>query len=212
MIKVITVGPLEENTVILVDKSSREAVVIDPGAEGERILKELRPYETVAILATHGHLDHIGQVGFLKEKLNVPFYMNKKDSFLISNDIFPGFSQMIGAYPCPEPEFDLREGDIINFGSSSLEVIETPGHTPGGVCFYNRKEGYLVAGDTIFKGSIGRTDLPGGDPQTLMRSLQKITSLPDDTVIICGHGPDTTVGEEKRSNPYITGRFNVDLW
>jgi glyoxylase-like metal-dependent hydrolase (beta-lactamase superfamily II) len=169
-------------------------------------------YEVVAILATHGHLDHIGQVGFLKEKLDIPFYMNSKDRFLISNDIFPGFSQMIGAYPCPEPDFDLKEEMVIDFGDSSLIVIETPGHTPGSVCFYNEREGYLISGDTLFRGSVGRTDLPGGSYDALMNSLKKIVKLPEETAVICGHGPETTIGEEKRSNPYITGRFRIDLW
>ncbi|WP_457622975.1 MBL fold metallo-hydrolase [Persephonella sp.] len=212
MIKVLTVGPIEENTVILTDKSNKFAVVIDPGAEGERIIKDIEGLESVFILATHGHLDHVGQVGFIKEKLNIPFCMNKKDSFLISNELFTGFSTMLGAYPCPEPDIDLKEGDTIEFGDSRLEVIETPGHTPGSVCFYNRDEGYVVVGDTLFKGSVGRTDLPGGDPDLLMESLKKLTKLPDETVVICGHGPKTTIGEEKRSNPFITGRFRLDLW
>ena len=212
MIKILTVGPLEENTVLLIDDETKETVIIDPGAEGEKILTELKDLKPVCILATHGHLDHIGQVGFLKEQFNIHFYMNEKDSFLISNNIFPGFAEMLKAVPCPDPDFNLKEGDKISFGRQELTVIETPGHTPGGICFYSEKEKYLVAGDTLFRGSVGRTDLPGGDEKELLRSLKKLTELPDDTVVICGHGPNTTIGEEKRSNPYITGRYKINLW
>ncbi len=210
MVKVFAVGPLQENTVIVADDKTKEAVIIDPGAEGERILSKLEGLKPVAIINTHGHLDHVGQVGFLKEKLNIPFYLNKKDEFLINNDIFPGFASMIGAYPCPTPDFDLKEGDEIPFGNRRFIVIETPGHTPGGVCFYDPENKLLIAGDTLFKRGVGRTDLPGGDAETLKKSLEKLMELPEDTVVVSGHGDTTTIGEEKYHNPFITGR--ISLW
>ncbi|MDQ7055304.1 MAG: MBL fold metallo-hydrolase [Persephonella sp.] len=176
MIKVLTVGPLEENCIIVVDEESREAVVVDPGAEGDSIIESIENLKLRYILATHGHLDHVGQVGYLKERYDVPFVMNEKDMFLINNDIFPGFAQMIGAYPCPQPDIKINEGDIIEFGRFSLKVIETPGHTPGSVCFYDEKNQFVITGDTLFKGSIGRTDLPGGNMSQMEQSLKKLIS------------------------------------
>ncbi len=212
MVKVLTVGPLQENTVLYIDEETGKAAVIDPGAEGERIIFALDSFSPEVILATHGHLDHIGQVGFLRRELDIPFYMNKRDEFLINNDIFPGFSEMIDAYPCPKPDKYISEGDIIKIGNSQLKVIETPGHTPGGVCFFDEKNKVLIAGDTLFRGSVGRTDLPGGNSEELMKSLKRLMELPEDTVVYCGHGPSTTIGAEKRTNPYITGVHRLGLW
>ncbi|NPA52885.1 MAG: MBL fold metallo-hydrolase [Aquificae bacterium] len=210
MIKVFAVGPLQENTVIIADDTTKEAVIVDPGAEGEKILSKLEGLKPVAIINTHGHLDHVGQVGFLKKKLDIPFYLNKKDTYLINNDIFPGFAQLIGAVPCPAPDYNLEEGDEIPFGKRKFVVIETPGHTPGGVCFYDPDNKILISGDTLFRRGVGRTDLPGGDADTLKNSLKKLMELPEDTVVIAGHGDTTTIGEEKHHNPFITGR--IELW
>jgi glyoxylase-like metal-dependent hydrolase (beta-lactamase superfamily II) len=212
MVKVLTVGPLQENTVFFIDEETGETAIIDPGAEGERIVYALGNLKPTVILATHGHLDHVGQVGFLRKEFDIPFFMNRKDEFLIDNDIFPGFADMIDAYPCPKPDKDLKEGIEIQVGKSTLQVIETPGHTPGSVCFYDEKNGILISGDTIFRGSVGRTDLPGGDMNQLMNSLKKLINLPEDTVVYSGHGPTTTIGEEKRTNPYITGAYRLKLW
>ena len=212
MIKILTVGPLQENTVIIIDEGTEEVVVVDPGAEGKRILKELENYNLRYILATHGHIDHVGQVGFLKENFNVPFLMNEKDLFLINNDIFPGFAQMVGATACPEPDRSLKEGDIISFGRFNLRVIETPGHTPGSVCFYDEENSFVITGDTLFRGGIGRTDLPGGNMKQMENSLKKLMELPEDTDVIPGHGDPTKIGIEKKTNPYITGNFRMELW
>jgi len=212
MIKVLTVGPLEENTVFVIDEDTKDAVVVDPGAEGEKILKGLENYTLRYILATHGHIDHVGQVGFLKDYYNVPFLMSQKDLFLINNDIFPGFAQIVGATRCPEPDRFLKEGDTVSFGRFELKVIETPGHTPGSICFYDEKNDFVITGDTLFKGSIGRTDLPGGDMKQMENSLKKLMKLPDDTDVIPGHGDPTKIGIEKKTNPYITGDFRIKLW
>ncbi|WP_457635593.1 MBL fold metallo-hydrolase [Persephonella sp.] len=212
MIRILTVGPLQENTIFIIDEDTKEVVVVDPGAEGERILKELENYNLRYILATHGHIDHVGQVGFLKKIFDVPFFMSQKDLFLINNDIFPGFAQMVEAAVCPEPDRFLKEGETISFGRFNLRVIETPGHTPGSICFYDQKNSFVITGDTLFKGSIGRTDLPGGDMKQMENSLKKLMELPDDTDVIPGHGDTTKIGIEKKTNPYITGNFRIELW
>jgi len=208
-VKTLTVGPLAENCFIVFEENSKDAVVIDPGADGDFILNELKDLNVKAILATHGHLDHIGQVGYLKEKLNVPFYMNKKDEFLINNEIFPNFAYIIKAVKCPSPDFDVKDDDVLKFGNLEFQVIEMPGHTPGSVCFFNEKEKIIFVGDTLFKGSVGRTDLPGGNGKMLEQSLKKLMEFPEDTVVYSGHGPKTTIGIEKRTNPFITGVFRL---
>jgi len=212
MVKVLAVGPLQENTIFFIDEDTGKMAVIDPGAKGERIKYAIDGFEPVCILATHGHLDHVGQVGFIRNEFNIPFFMNKKDEFLIDNDIFPGFAEMIDAYPCPKPDKDLKENDIIEIGKKRLKVLETPGHTPGGVCFFDEENKILISGDTLFKGSVGRTDLPGGNMEQLLKSLKKLVKLPDDTIVYPGHGPTTTIGEEKKTNPYITGLHRLRLW
>ncbi len=208
-IKTLTVGPLAENCFIVFEENSKDAVVIDPGADGDFILNELKDLDVKAILATHGHLDHIGQVGYLKEKLNTPFYMNKKDEFLINNEIFPNFAYIVKAVKCPSPDFDVKDDDVLKFGNLEFQVIEMPGHTPGSVCFFNEKEKIIFVGDTLFKGSVGRTDLPGGNGKMLEQSLKKLMEFPEDTVVYSGHGPKTTIGIEKRTNPFITGVFRL---
>jgi len=208
-IKTLTVGPLAENCFIVFEENSKDAVVIDPGADGDFILNELKDLDVKAILATHGHLDHIGQVGYLKEKLNTPFYMNKKDEFLINNEIFPNFAYIVKAVKCPSPDFDVKDDDVLKFGNLEFQVIETPGHTPGSVCFFNEKEKIIFVGDALFKGSVGRTDLPGGNGKMLEQSLKKLMEFPEDTVVYSGHGPKTTIGIEKRTNPFITGVFRL---
>ena len=203
ILKVIPVGPLAVNCSIVADEKSGEAIIIDPGAEAEKILDSVKEFKVIGIIATHGHIDHVGQVGRLKKELNVPFFMNPKDNFLINDEIWQGFGTYIGAVPCPEPDIPLKEGEEIKVGNLSLRILHTPGHTPGLCCLYEENRRVLIAGDLLFKGSVGRWDLPGGNLDDLKKSVKRIlTELPPDTLVICGHYDETTIGQERVFNPF----------
>ena len=204
-LKVIPVGPLQMKCSVLIDEKTGESAVIDPGAEPEKILSQLEGTNPKFMLATHGHIDHVGQVKELKERLKIPFLMHRADLFLINDPLWAGFDRYIGAsLPCPEPDDFLEDGQVIQVGSQKLKVIHTPGHTPGHCCFFQEEEKILVAGDLLFRGSVGRWDLPGGNLQELRSSLLRIISeIPEDTQVVCGHGEGTTIGREKRFNPLL---------
>ncbi|MCX7738816.1 MAG: MBL fold metallo-hydrolase [Hydrogenothermaceae bacterium] len=208
-VKKVTVGFIQENCYIIYDEESKDAVIVDPGAEGDEILEALNGLNLRAILGTHGHIDHVGQVGYIKSLFKVPFYLSNRDKFLLKEELFPSFSKALGTYPCPEPDYDLDGIDRIQVGSIHLQVIKTPGHTPGGVSFYSKEDNFVLVGDTLFSGSIGRTDLPGGDPFQLSQSLKRLMELPDDTIVYSGHGPNSRIDKERLTNPFITGRFQI---
>lgn len=207
----LEVTPFSQNARILIAGDKKSAVVIDPGGEPERILKALtsRGATCKEIWLTHAHLDHCGGVAPLIEATGAELLAHAGESQLRSNVEY--VCQMYGVPPglmvnCPEPDRTIDGGDVLELGDDRFEVLFTPGHSPGHVCFYHRESGTLIAGDTVFAGSIGRTDLPGGDHRLLLKSIQSaILSLPDETVIMPGHGPDTTVGEERRTNPFLKG-------
>ncbi|MDQ7038884.1 MAG: MBL fold metallo-hydrolase [Aquificota bacterium] len=206
LLKVIPVGPLDVNCSIVADPSTGEAIIVDPGAEGERIIEVAREFRVKAVVNTHGHIDHVGQVRKIKEFFDVPFYLHPGDIPLIRDEIWPGFATYIKAQECPEPDVLLEEGMEIKVGGITLRVLHTPGHTPGLCCLYSEEEKVLIAGDLLFKGSVGRWDLPGGDREKLKKSLERIFSeLPDDTIVVCGHYEETTIGHERRFNPYLHG-------
>ncbi|MBI1848756.1 MAG: MBL fold metallo-hydrolase [Planctomycetes bacterium] len=201
-----TVGPFSENSYFLVDEETREAVAVDPGDEAPRLLAVVRRHDLTVrwILNTHGHLDHVGAVAELKEATRAPFHIHKADLFLV--EAIPEQAALFGLRPPPIPRIDgyLEEGDVFTFGKGPvrIEVIETPGHTPGGVTF--RVGDDLFVGDALFAGSIGRTDLPGGDTETLLRSIrERLLAFPDGARVYSGHGPATTIGRERRTNPFL---------
>lgn len=211
LLKVLPVGLLSVNCSLIVDEETGQAMVVDPGADAQKIMRELEPYELVGIIATHGHVDHVGQVKTLKEEFEVPFYMHPADLFLINDPIWPGFERQIGAnLPCQEPDIHLREGMSISLGKTSLRVIHTPGHTPGLCCLYEENSKTLIAGDLLFRGGVGRWDLPGGNLDDLRRSLIRVFSeLEDEVLVVCGHYEETTIGHERKFNPYLQELLKV---
>lgn len=197
---ILQVGPYGVNCTIL--GINGKAFVVDPGHEAKRILAALaeKGLPLAGILLTHAHFDHIGGVPDMVAAFpDVPVCLGEMDFSVITHPM----NQFPPDYPPIERPRNLKPASFAEELVNGLKVIETPGHTPGGVCYYFPTENLLLSGDTLFAGSIGRTDLPGGNMPTLMDSLKKLTTLPDDTVAIPGHGPRTTIGEEKRSNPFL---------
>ena len=201
----LVVGPLETNCYVVYCQDSLECAVVDPGAEADRIFqliarKSLKP---ALILNTHGHIDHIGANKDIKEKFNIPLYIHSADSPMLENVQQSEMAIFLGAMDSPSPDHLLNDGDKIKIGESFLRVIHTPGHSPGSVSFLG--DGFLLSGDTLFLGGVGRTDLPGGSWKDIESSIKnKILTMPDEMIVLPGHGPFTTVGQEKRANPFIT--------
>jgi len=201
----LIVGPLETNCYLVYCQETLECAVVDPGAEAIRIFqliagKGLKP---AVMLNTHGHVDHIGANKDIKEKFNIPLYIHSADSSLLEEVQQSEIGIFLGARDSPSPDHFLNDGDKIKIGKSFLRVIHTPGHSPGSVSFLG--DGFLLSGDTLFSGGVGRTDLPGGSWKEMENSIKnKILTMPDEMIILPGHGPSTTVGKEKSSNPFIT--------
>jgi hydroxyacylglutathione hydrolase len=199
-------GQLSENCYLVADRRSREAAIIDPGEEPEMFLAELdtRAWSLRAIWLTHAHVDHILGVGAVKRATGVPIFLHPLDRRIY--DALPQFGAWLGKdleVP-PPPDVPLEAGDRLAVGSLEFAVRHTPGHSPGSVSFVGH--GMVFGGDVLFSGSVGRTDLPGGDFATLMSTIQsQFLSLPDSTIVHSGHGPDTTIGVERLTNPFITG-------
>jgi glyoxylase-like metal-dependent hydrolase (beta-lactamase superfamily II) len=205
------VGPFFKNGYVVGCERTRKAIFIDPGDEVEQLLDVIRAQEleVTHLLLTHAHVDHVSGVAEAKRALRAPIYLHKDDLFLYQNAVRTGM--MFGlAVEEPPPVDHFYEGEgPIAFGDYQVRVIHTPGHCPGGVCLAISKTGdaappNLFVGDTLFAGSIGRTDLPGGNYETLLRSItEKLFAFPDASIVYSGHGPETTIGEEKASNPFV---------
>jgi hydroxyacylglutathione hydrolase len=203
IIEQLALGPIQANCFILACEETKEAVVIDPGDEADKILMALakKALKVKNIINTHGHFDHVGANRRLKEVTGAKLMIHREDVPLLSQSAASAKAWGMHSDDSPTPDRVLEEGDIIKFGNLSLKVIHTPGHTRGGISLYGH--GAVFVGDTLFSGSVGRTDFPGGDYDTLIKSIQqKIFGLPDDTKIYPGHMGPTTVGTEKRNNPF----------
>ena len=199
------VGPLQCNCYIVGDRASKEAIVIDPGDDADAIATSLAEQElrVTAIIATHAHFDHIVAAGRLREVTGAPFYLHKADNPIL--DWMQESGRMFLGIELPAPpdvDRDAPEGEIIVAGTAQLEVLHTPGHSPGSISLIS--EGAIFSGDTLFAGSVGRTDLPGGDSQALVDAVKtKLYRFEEDLPVYPGHGPSTTLGEEKRFNPFV---------
>ncbi len=202
----MVLGPVMTNCYIVYDSETRDAMVIDPAWNYRKIDQALQDNQLHLqfIFLTHGHADHIGALQELRNYKNVPVYVGKGDVDLISNSR-NNLSMFMGKeIKCESPDYVVTDGEIITLGHLKFTALETPGHTPGGISLYG--EGVVFSGDTLFRYSVGRTDLYGGSAKTLIDSINtKLMPLPDDTVVLPGHGPSSTIGEERRGNPYLDG-------
>lgn len=207
-LEIVTIpnGQFEQNCYLLGSGEIGEAVIVDPGEEGERFLREAdgRGWRITEIWLTHAHIDHVLGVGTVVAATGAPIRLHPADRALY--EAVPQQAAWVGLAPpvLPSPDHDLAAGDVLRVAGHPFAVRHTPGHAPGHVVFVG--DGVVLAGDVLFAGSIGRTDLPGGDTGTLLASIaRELLTLPDDTTVLPGHGPATTIGAERRTNPYLAG-------
>jgi len=204
-------GQFGENCWLLADARTGEAVMIDPGEEPQMFLAELntRGWSLGGIWITHGHIDHILGVAAVKRATGAPIYLHPADRPLYDSLTQQGSWFGLTVDPLPPPDRDLEAGQRLDVGGIEFTVRHTPGHSPGSVSFV--RQGTIFGGDVLFNGSIGRTDLPGGDAATLLKSIHRdFLSLPDSTVVRSGHGPETTIGVERLTNPFLTGAYRLE--
>jgi hydroxyacylglutathione hydrolase len=207
--EILPVGPLQCNCSVIGDETTREAMVIDPGDDIEDVLDliEKHSLKIKQIVITHAHIDHVGGAMKLRAATGAPILLNQNDNALLK--MLDVQAAWIGMKNPGKVEIDhsIGQADTVRAGSLTANVIHTPGHTEGSVCLYFPTENKLIAGDTLFAGSIGRTDLPGGSMEKIINSLhEKVMALPDDTLVVPGHGPLTTIGDERESNPFLVKR------
>jgi glyoxylase-like metal-dependent hydrolase (beta-lactamase superfamily II) len=206
----LTNGAFAENCYLVADPATSEAVLIDPGEEPGLFLGRLAAERLTlrAVWLTHGHLDHILGVDEIVTRTGAPVYLHPADRPLYDAAPQQGAWLGIPAPVPPAPDRELADGDTLSVGKLTFTVRHLPGHSPGGVAIIGH--GVAFVGDALFAGSIGRTDLPGGDPETLLRGIRNVLlALPDETVVYSGHGPETTIGEERRTNPFLTGAARI---
>jgi hydroxyacylglutathione hydrolase len=208
-VQTLTVGAFQENCYLVVDSRSGKAVIVDPGGEGERLVEAVDKSGATleAVWITHAHVDHVGAIASIKQRWNVPVYLHPLDRRLY--EAAGRQAQVYGVQfeEPPPPDREFSDGQQLKVGDVALSVMHTPGHSPGHVVIHG--DGIALVGDCLFAGSIGRTDLPFSDPPQLAASLEKISALPPETVVYPGHGMDTTIGEERRSNPFLNGSARI---
>ncbi len=204
IIKTLALGPIQANCFIIGCEKTLEAAIIDPGAEPDKILLSLAELKLTAkvIINTHGHFDHVGANKKIKEVTQAPLLIHPLDAPMLNQLADSAAGWGMTAENSPPPDRELQDGDHVSFGSIDLTALHTPGHTPGGISLHTDHE--VFVGDTLFAGSVGRTDFPGGSFRTLKDSIQqKLFALGDELKVYTGHGPATTIGIEKRSNPFV---------
>ncbi len=206
--EVLPVGPLAANCFVVGCEDTREGIVVDPGAETGKILAVVKRHglQVKTVINTHGHFDHVGGNGGLLDATGATLYIHERDERYLSRAVETAAMYGIPATNSPPPDGYLEDGMELLFGGCTLRVLHTPGHTPGGCCLYFAEQGIVITGDTLFADSVGRTDLPGGSHETLIGAIrEKLLVLPEGTTVYPGHGPSTTIGREKRHNPYLGG-------
>lgn len=207
----LVIGPLASNTYLVSDKRSKQGFVLDPAAEPKKILKTIDGQRLAinALVVTHCHFDHLGAIAQLKDKLKIPFLIPQGEEKILA--AAPATAKLWTGQeiktPPPTDGF-LKEGDEVTAGKIKFEILSTPGHSPAGISLYNQEENTLFSGDTLFSGSVGRVDLPGGSGSAMKNSLEKLLSLPEKTLVLPGHGEKTTIGEEKLGNPFLQNLKN----
>lgn len=206
-----TFNPFAENTYVLHD-DTKECAIIDPGCYDDKEREELSSYIKdnnlipVKLLNTHGHIDHVFGNKFVADKWKLGLELHKDDLKTLNSLLSVAHLYNLNAEESPQPTAWLEEGEKVKFGSSELDILFTPGHSKGSVCFYHFQQAFVIGGDVLFQGSIGRTDLPGGNHEQLLNSIRtKLFILPEEVVVWPGHGPETTIGEEKEFNPFLKG-------
>jgi len=210
LVETLVTGPFQENCYLVARARGEPCVVVDPGDDADVIAGrieelDLRPE---IILNTHGHLDHIGAVPEIKRRFGIPFAIHPADAPLLKDVNEQARMFGLEGYEDPEVDRDLVAGETVSAAGIEFELLFTPGHSPGHVTLRPNGESCVFSGDCLFAGSIGRTDLPGGDPATLKKTLEDVfLALPDETVVYSGHGPSTTIGAERKSNPFLIGAF-----
>lgn len=211
-VKVFTFNDFSENTLVVHCTQSKQAFIIDPGCYSRQERAQLQQYiaaeglQPVAVLNTHAHIDHVLGNAWVMRQFNLPMHLHPRD--LSTLRAIPAYAPNYGFsdYEPVEPSFELTEGQTLTLGSVEFQVIYVPGHSPGHVAFYNKAENYIVSGDVLFDGAVGRWDLPGGDFGQLEQSIKtQLYILPGETLVYPGHGPTTTIGKEKLSNPFVKG-------
>jgi hydroxyacylglutathione hydrolase len=204
-----TVGAFQENCYLVVDEKSNHAVLIDPGADPERILRALKLSGATldSIWLTHAHIDHVGAIAAVRQAYDVPIHLHPDDRPLYDNAAWQAAQYGLPFDPPPPPDRDLADGDVLTVGDLEFRVLHTPGHAPGHCVFEGH--GVVLGGDLLFAGSIGRTDLPLSDPRAMTESLARVASLEPALVVHPGHGPSTTIGRELETNPFLNGIARV---
>jgi hydroxyacylglutathione hydrolase len=211
-VKVIAIpnGQFAENCYVVVDEARRACAIIDPGEEADLIAHRVATLDVtpVAIWLTHAHLDHVMGVARLKGETGAPVYLHPADRELYDHAVQQGLAFGIPVDPPPPPDRPFTHGVAVRVGDCVLTARHAPGHSPGSVCLVG--DGVVFTGDVLFAGSVGRTDLPGGDFETLRKSIEReLLVLPDSTIVYSGHGPETTIGQERRANPFLTGAYRL---